>query len=62
MVRKVISTEVTVNQNIILSVLKKALTYIGDRERLVVRVSPDDFETFPAGRISGFLLRRALKT
>ena len=45
MVRKVISTEVTVNQNIILSVLKKALTYIGDRERLVVRVSPDDFET-----------------
>ncbi|NLG19501.1 MAG: hypothetical protein GX556_19440 [Fibrobacter sp.] len=44
MVKKIISVELSVNGEIILSVLKKALGYIGDRDRLIVRVSPDDFE------------------
>ncbi len=45
MVRKIITTELSVNQEIVLSVIKKALTYIADRQEFVVRVSPDDFET-----------------
>ena len=44
-VKKIISSEVTTNQDVILSVLKKAISYIGDRERLVVRIAPDDLET-----------------
>lgn len=44
-VKKIISSEVTTNQDVVLSVLKKAISYIGDRERLVVRIAPDDLET-----------------
>jgi flagellar assembly protein FliH len=43
--KKIIQTEVSVNPEIILPVLQKALSYIADRERLVIRVAKDDVET-----------------
>jgi flagellar assembly protein FliH len=43
--KKIIQAELRENPEIILSVVKKAVAYIGDRERLVVRVSPLDIDT-----------------
>lgn len=43
-VKKITSCEVRQNAEIILSVIRKAISYIGDREHLVIRVSPSDFE------------------
>jgi flagellar assembly protein FliH len=43
--KKIINTECRMNPDIVLSVIKKSLSYIADRERLVVRVSKDDMET-----------------
>lgn len=43
-VKKMISSEVRENKEYILSVIKKAVSYIGDKERLIVRVAPTDFE------------------
>jgi len=45
MVRRIINTELSVNPDIVLSVIKKALTFIADRQEFVLRVSPDDLET-----------------
>jgi flagellar biosynthesis/type III secretory pathway protein FliH len=42
--RKIIQAEVTLNPDIILGVIKKSMTYISDRERIIVRVSKDDLE------------------
>jgi flagellar assembly protein FliH len=42
--KKIIHTEVSANPQIILPVLQKALSYIADRERLVIRVAKDDWE------------------
>ena len=42
--RKIIQTEVTLNPDIIIGVIKKAMAYIADRERIIVRVSKDDLE------------------
>jgi flagellar assembly protein FliH len=44
-VKKMISSEVQENKEYILSVIKKAINYIGDKERLIIRVAPTDFET-----------------
>lgn len=44
MVKKIISSEIAIHQDIILAVLKKALTYIGDREKMIIRVAPSDLE------------------
>jgi len=44
MVQKIISAEVSIRDDIILGVIKKALSYIADRERLVIRVSPNEME------------------
>lgn len=44
-VKKILSCEIKQNNEIILSVIKKALSYISDRERIVIRVAPSDFET-----------------
>jgi flagellar assembly protein FliH len=44
-VKKMISSEVQENKEYILSVIKKAISYIGDKERLIIRVAPTDFET-----------------
>jgi flagellar assembly protein FliH len=43
--KKVLYTEVSLNPEIILSVLQKALSYVADREKLVIRVAKDDLET-----------------
>jgi len=43
--KKIIQTEVSIRPEIILPVLHKALSYIADRERLVIRVAKDDVET-----------------
>ncbi len=45
MVRKIINTELSINPEIVLLVIKKALTFIADRQEFVVRVSPEDLET-----------------
>ncbi len=42
--KKVINAEVKTNREYVLSVIKKAIYYIGDKERLIVRVAPTDFE------------------
>jgi len=44
-VKKVISCEVKANREYILSVIRKSISYIGDKERLTIRVAPSDFET-----------------
>ena len=44
MVRKIIDQEVSVNRNVVLSVLKRALNYIGHRDKMVIRVAPGDLE------------------
>ena len=44
MVKKVIDHEVSVHHDIVLTVLKRALTYIGHHEKMVVRIAPDDLE------------------
>ncbi|MBD3344697.1 MAG: hypothetical protein GF401_06510 [Chitinivibrionales bacterium] len=43
--KKVIQTELTLNEDIVLGVVKKALSYIADKETLTVRVAKDDLET-----------------
>jgi flagellar assembly protein FliH len=43
--QKVINTEISVNKEIILSVIKKALSFIVSRQDLILRVSPNDIET-----------------
>ena len=43
--KKIIHTEVSAQPDIILPVLKKALSYIADRERLVIKVAKDDWES-----------------
>jgi flagellar assembly protein FliH len=44
LVKKIIHTEPSINPDIVLSVIKKSLSYIADKEKLVIRVSKDDFE------------------
>jgi flagellar assembly protein FliH len=43
--KKVVSHEISVNPDIILSVIKKAMTFVTDREKIVVRVNTADLET-----------------
>lgn len=40
--KKVVNSEITTNPEIILNVVKKALTHISDRERIIIHVSPQD--------------------
>jgi flagellar assembly protein FliH len=40
--KKVINTEISTNEQIILNVLNKALSHISDRERIIIHVSPQD--------------------
>ncbi len=42
--RKIISSEVATRQDVILNVTKKALSYMAEREKLVIRIAPDDLE------------------
>ncbi|MBD3321486.1 MAG: hypothetical protein GF350_10375 [Chitinivibrionales bacterium] len=43
--KKVIHAELKASPEIVLSVIKKALSYIADKERLIIRVAADDLET-----------------
>ncbi len=43
--RKLIHTELQQNGDLVLAVVKRALAYLADREGLVIRVSPEDWET-----------------
>jgi flagellar assembly protein FliH len=45
MVKKVLSAELTQRPDIILNVLRKALSYVAEREKLIIRVAPCDIET-----------------
>lgn len=40
--KKVVNSEIAANPEIILNVVKKALTHIADRERIIIHVSPQD--------------------
>lgn len=42
--RKIIASEISTRQDVILSVTRKALSYIAEREKLVIRVAPDDLK------------------
>lgn len=44
MVKKILRREVTADREIVLSVVKQALSYIGHHEKMVIRVAPDDLE------------------
>jgi flagellar biosynthesis/type III secretory pathway protein FliH len=43
--KKIIQTEVSLNPDIVLHVLTKALSYVADKERLVIKVAKDDWES-----------------
>lgn len=43
--KKVLNTELTTNSEIVLGNVKKALSYIGDREKVLIRIAPSDYET-----------------
>jgi flagellar assembly protein FliH len=42
---KVVAAEISVNPEVVLSVIKKAVSFIADREKMVVRVNSSDLET-----------------
>jgi flagellar assembly protein FliH len=46
--KKIINAECSANPDIVLEVIKKSLSYIADRERIVIRVSPLDLEAVSA--------------
>jgi flagellar biosynthesis/type III secretory pathway protein FliH len=43
--KNIVHTEITANPHVVLAVIKKCLSYIADREKIVVRVAKDDLET-----------------
>jgi flagellar assembly protein FliH len=44
-VRKILAVEPVTRPEVILGVVKKALSYVSEREKITVRVSPGDFKT-----------------
>jgi flagellar assembly protein FliH len=42
--KKIIASEISTRQDVILNVTRKALSYIAEREKLVIRVAPDDLK------------------
>jgi flagellar assembly protein FliH len=49
-VRKIIAVEPVTRPEVILAVVKKALSYISDREKITIRLSSDDFKTVEGNR------------
>jgi flagellar assembly protein FliH len=49
-VRKILAVEPVVRPEIVLGILKKALSYISEREKITIRVSPVDFITVSENR------------
>lgn len=45
---KIVATELTLNQSIIVNVVSKALSHIADKDKLVMRISPADAATLEA--------------
>lgn len=45
---RVIHTEVTINQDVVLAVVKDAIRKAKDQEKIVIRINPVDFETVAA--------------
>jgi flagellar biosynthesis/type III secretory pathway protein FliH len=43
--KKIINAECSMNPDIVLSVIRKSLSYVADREKLIIRVAPGDIET-----------------
>jgi flagellar biosynthesis/type III secretory pathway protein FliH len=43
--KKIIGVECSTNAEVVLAAIKKSLSYIADRERIVIRVGKDDLET-----------------
>jgi flagellar assembly protein FliH len=50
MVKKILATEPVKEKETILAVLRKALSYIAEREKIVIRVAPGDLETVTGNR------------
>lgn len=48
--KKIVHTELTINPRVVLSVVKKALTFIADRDRMIVRVDAHDLETLSGNK------------
>lgn len=42
--QKIIGTELTTNASVVLAVIKKALTYVADKQKLIIRVAPADLQ------------------
>jgi flagellar assembly protein FliH len=43
--RKIIDTQISIDGDIVLTVIKKALSYLSDRQEYTIKVSPDDITT-----------------
>lgn len=43
--KKIVACELTTNPDIVIAAIKKALTMIADREKILIRVAPGDMET-----------------
>jgi flagellar assembly protein FliH len=50
MVRKILGVEPVYQEEAIRSVLRKALSYVAEKDKLVIRISPRDFETVSGNR------------
>jgi len=48
--KKIIASEISTRQDVILNVTRKALSYIAEREKLVIRVAPDDLNILNENR------------
>jgi flagellar assembly protein FliH len=48
--KKIIHTEVTLNPDVVLGVVKAAIAHIADHEKLIIRVAPQDVETVSGKR------------
>ncbi|MCL2219411.1 MAG: FliH/SctL family protein [Chitinispirillia bacterium] len=48
--KKIVGCEVTTNPEIVLASIKKALTMIADREKILIRVAPGDMVTASSGK------------
>ncbi len=43
--RKIVCREIQTDSDVVINVVRKALSYISERERLTIKVSPDDLQT-----------------
>jgi flagellar assembly protein FliH len=48
--KKIVHAECVTNPDVVLNVIKKSISYIADREKIIVRVAKDDFENASANK------------